>query len=387
MKILTEKYLKNLEEKILTENYSDLFDKVYSNFREEQSEFKTEIIEVGKIFYRARVGNDTMEAAIDDSNIISKIPYFGNNMDKPPARFVQGGRFNRQGVSYLYLADNIETCISEIHLQVGQICSIVQFKCIKEGKYLFIENKSEEALYDILTRPVHNGTKDYYLVTQFFSDIFKALGYDGLVFFSTQGIGKNIVCFKERHFKQVKYSEKMYRAKKISYEYEIVEEEYKKYTDYKKLLNSCNTDEDQKRENKYNYIQEKIQHEDSLILEAAKKNFNLDKNEKNFLDRLKEIDCKQNAYEFLGAFYFNQQNLKKGIQYFFEGLATFTNPTFELILKRMQSCVELEKQEQYQEESMKRRLKVIYEEIKQNYEKIRKERVEEILENLTELQS
>ena len=387
MKILTEKYLRNLEEKILTENYSDLFDKVYCNFREEQSEFKTEIIEVGKIFYRARVGNDIMEAAIDDSNIISKIPYFGNNMDKPPARFVQGGRFNRQGVSYLYLADNIETCISEIHLQVGQICSIVQFKCIKEGKYLFIENKSEEALYDILTRPVHNGTKDYYLVTQFFSDIFKALGYDGLVFFSTQGIGKNIVCFKERHFKQVKYSEKMYRAKKISYEYEIVEEEYKKYTDYKKLLNSCNTDEDQKRENKYNYIQEKIQHEDSLILEAAKKKFNLDKNEKNFLDRLKEIDCKQNAYEFLGAFYFNQQNLKKGIQYFFEGLATFTNPTFELILKRMQSCVELEKQEQYQEESMKRRLKVVYEEIKQNYEKIRKERVEEILENLTELQS
>ena len=138
MKILTENYLKSLEKEILTENYSDLFDKVYSDFRKEQSEFKTEIIEIGKIYYRARVGNDTMEAAIDDLNIISKIPYFGNNMDKPPARFVQGGRFNRQGVSYLYLADNVETCISEIHLQVGQICSIVQFKCIKEGKYLFI---------------------------------------------------------------------------------------------------------------------------------------------------------------------------------------------------------------------------------------------------------
>ena len=93
MKILTENYLKSLEKEILTENYSDLFDKVYSDFRKEQSEFKTEIIEIGKIYYRARVGNDTMEAAIDDLNIISKIPYFGNNMDKPPARFVQGGRF------------------------------------------------------------------------------------------------------------------------------------------------------------------------------------------------------------------------------------------------------------------------------------------------------
>ena len=388
MKILTEKYLESLKEEILTKNYSDIFDRVYSDFRKEQSEFKTEIIEVGKIYYRARVGNDTMEAAIDECNIISKIPYFGYNMDKPPARFVQGGRFNRQGVSYLYLADNIETCISEIHLQVGQICSIVQFKCVKEGKYLFIENESEEVLYDILTRPVHNGIKDYYLVTQFFSDIFKKLGYDGLTFFSTQGIGKNIVCFKEGYFEQVKYSEKMYRAKKISYEYEIVEEEYKKYPDYKKVLNPYNIDEEQKREDKYDYVQEKIQYEESLILEEAKKKFNLDRNEKNFLDRLKEIDCKQNAYEFLGAFYFNQQNLKKGTQYFFEGLITFcSHPTFETILKRIQLCTELEKREQYQEELMKKRLKIIYEEIKQNYEKIRKEGVEGILEKLNKLQS
>ena len=52
MKILTENYLKSLEKEILTENYSDLFDKVYSDFRKEQSEFKTEIIEIGKIYYR-----------------------------------------------------------------------------------------------------------------------------------------------------------------------------------------------------------------------------------------------------------------------------------------------------------------------------------------------
>ena len=34
----------------------------------------------------------------------------------------------------------------------------------------------------------------------------------------------------------------------------------KKYTDYKKLLNPSNTDEDQKREDKYDYVQEKIQY-------------------------------------------------------------------------------------------------------------------------------
>ncbi|RGI45537.1 hypothetical protein DXB52_12615 [Ruminococcus sp. OM04-4AA] len=60
-----------------------------------------------------------------------------------------------------------------------------------------IESNSEEILYDILTRPVHSDIKDYYLVTQFFSDIFKMLGYDGIVFFSTQGSGKNVVSFKK----------------------------------------------------------------------------------------------------------------------------------------------------------------------------------------------
>ena len=72
---------------------------------------------------------------------------------------------------------------------------------------------------------------------------------------STQGEGKNIVCFKEGNFEQIEYSEKMYRAKKISYEYEIVEEKYREYRDYKKLLNPCNTDEDQKRENKCEHVQ------------------------------------------------------------------------------------------------------------------------------------
>ena len=184
MEILTKEYFEELEKKILKENYSDFFGDILEDFKKEKDKFKTEIIDTGQIFYRARVGNGVIEAAIDDLDIKCKIPYFGSDMEKPPAKFVQGGRFNRQGVSYLYLADNIETCIAEIHLQVGQICSIVEFECVKKGNYVLIESNSEEILYDILTRPVHSDIKDYYLVTQFFSDIFKMLGYDGIVFFS-----------------------------------------------------------------------------------------------------------------------------------------------------------------------------------------------------------
>lgn len=44
---------------------------------------------------------------------------------------VNDGRFNRQGIFYLYLVDALETCLAEIYLQIGQnydflkICVIV----------------------------------------------------------------------------------------------------------------------------------------------------------------------------------------------------------------------------------------------------------------------
>ena len=385
MEILTKEYFEELEKKILKENYSDFFGDILEDFKKEKDKFKTEIIDTGQIFYRARVGNGVIEAAIDDLDIKCKIPYFGSDMEKPPAKFVQGGRFNRQGVSYLYLADNIETCIAEIHLQVGQICSIVEFECVKKGNYVLIESNSEEILYDILTRPVHSDIKDYYLVTQFFSDIFKMLGYDGIVFFSTQGSGKNVVSFKKDCFKLVKYSERMCKAKRISYEYELLEAEYKKYKDCKKLLMPGNISEEQKRESICEYIQEKINYEDELLQKVAEKEFQSDKDEKKFLDRISAIDNKQNAYEFLGAFYFNQQDLKKGMAYFLKAPFEHCSPRFEGILKRIQSCTQIENKELYQEESMKKELRIIFDELSQEHEKIRKKMEVDILKNLEEL--
>ena len=49
-----------------------------------------------------------------------------------PPVYTAGGRFNRQGISYLYLADTIETCLAEVHLQIGQNCSVGKFKCKQE---------------------------------------------------------------------------------------------------------------------------------------------------------------------------------------------------------------------------------------------------------------
>ena len=168
----------------------------------------------------------------------------------------------------------------EYHIYIWQIILLHAlqkfiFKCVKTGKYILVEKQDESneiaKLYDILTKPVHSGMREYYLITQFFADVFKKLGYDGMIFSSTQGDGKNVVCFKKDFFKLVKYSEKMYKAKKISYDYEVVDDGYKKYKDYRKLLGFGNISEDEKRESKYQYIEDKIKYEDEKIFEDAKK--------------------------------------------------------------------------------------------------------------------
>ena len=180
-----------------------------------------------------------------------------------------------------------------------------------------------------------------------FADVFKKIGYDGMIFFSTQGTGKNIVSFKKEHFKYVKYSEKMYKASKISYEYEMIEDEYKKYTDYQKYLGPGNISEDEKRESKYQYIQEKISYEDDRIFEEAKMKFNASNDTSEFIERMRQTTNIQKAYEYVGAFYLNKKELEEGVRYFFDGLSSFTIPKFQNVLKRIESCEWVEQRENY----------------------------------------
>lgn len=372
----------NVVNRILNDNYTDFFDSFCEEFKKNVNGLKEQCIDVGKKYYRARIGNDTLEAAIDDLDILSAIPYFGSDIEAPPSKFVHGGRFNREGISYLYLAENIETCIAEIHLQVGQICSIAQFECVTRGKYILVESQDKNneiaELYSILTKPVHSDIKEYYLVTQFFADIFKKLGYDGMIFFSTQGTGKNIVSFKKEYFKYVKYSEKMYKANKIFYEYESIEDEYKKYTDYRKYLGPGNISEDEKRESKYQYIQEKIRHEDDKIFEEAKKKFDASNDAPEFIEKMRKTTYVQKTYEYVGAFYLNENELENGIRYFFDGLSSFTIPNFQSVLKRIEACEWVQHRGNYKEASIIKKIKEICKKLEEEHNQLRNDLLERI---------
>ena len=233
-------------------------------------EFNKKIIKSGQKFYRGRIGHDTIRGAIDDCNQEFVVPYNCKDIEVAPSLYTSGGRFNRASTSYLYLATDIETCLAEVHLQVGQLCSIGEFECIEEIELINLSNFADDlelkAWYEIITQPVYDSIKYKYFITQFMSEVLMQFNSNGLFFKSVQSEGENIVCFKPDKFKLVKFSEKLYKADKIKYSFNEYEDTIRKYSerDDSYLLNPYNSNDDDENEKKFNYMEECIEHEKKM---------------------------------------------------------------------------------------------------------------------------
>lgn len=264
MKTIIEKF----EEDLKYNNPDKILDKYVEYLKE--MKFKTICIKKGTEFYRGRIGKKIVSGGVDDLNTYFSMPYYGEMIKTAPPLHTSGGRFNRAGTSYLYLATNLETCFAEVHLQVGQECSIGKFKCIEDIELIDLNDSSNDIelkiLYSIVTQPVHDEIAYKYLTTQFIADVLMKLNSNGLYFKSVQSNGDNIVCFKPDKFELVKYSEKLYRAKKIDYEYEMIEDTIREYAkrDDEHLINNLNTEVDEENEKQVEYLREWIENEKNL---------------------------------------------------------------------------------------------------------------------------
>lgn len=166
-------------------------------------------VSINQVLYRARVSDDLI--SIDE-------------MGAPPKAYASPGRANPKGISYLYLAENEETCISEVRPYNGCDIYVSDFIAKEERKVIdltsprksvsvipFSESDYVEVLSVIellesfssaLSMPVkpHLSELDY-LPTQFLCEYIKSLGtYDGIVFNSSFGKGVNYVFFDGDYF-------------------------------------------------------------------------------------------------------------------------------------------------------------------------------------------
>lgn len=164
--------------------------------------------------------------------------YKDSEIGAPPVKYATSGRVNKAGVSFLYLASDAETAISEVKPTPGQYASVGMFNNIRDLKVIDITMlkfyeivKCEEDITDleflleiqsIFDKHALPEEKNPYLITQFIAEQIRKMGYDGISFRSVVGNGINSVFFNPEDFKFVPGSDNLVRIDKMSFEYSTV---------------------------------------------------------------------------------------------------------------------------------------------------------------------
>ena len=165
-------------------------------------------------FYRARINNTDK-------------PYPISKMGKPPEKNTQNGRANPIGIPYLYVASTIETAISEIRGHKGEIIIIAEFQMKKnleladlrdpkntispfelndedELKLLYENMPYLTLLGNELAKPIIPRKANLeYLPSQYLCELFKHIGFHGIVYKSSISDGNNYVIFNDKRLKAV----------------------------------------------------------------------------------------------------------------------------------------------------------------------------------------
>jgi len=151
-----------------------------------------------------------------------------DKMGAPPAKVASAGRANPFGISYLYVASNERTAISEIRPHKDDFITIAEFELTEDLELVDLRDPKTRVipfrhfdedlellqskmglltmLGEELTKPV---SKDIayleYLSSQYVCEFIKSQGYDGVIYKSALGGGDNYAIFDESQLKPVSF--------------------------------------------------------------------------------------------------------------------------------------------------------------------------------------
>lgn len=167
-----------------------------------------ECVPCDSIFYRAR----------QDSSLNFDTIIIDKELSPPPPNHAQTNRMSPAGISYLYLASSVETAYKECGYKSGNIImakyfSKTELQIVDFSKNVYIGSASifsddydhDSRWYNDflkkfaveISKPVDKTKSDLtyeYTATQLIAEYIRALGYDGICFNSSTGIGKSY-CF------------------------------------------------------------------------------------------------------------------------------------------------------------------------------------------------
>jgi len=162
-------------------------------------------IKKGRIFFRCRVSD--------------KSGFSCEKMGNPPIELASSGRANPKGISYLYVADSLETSMYETRASLFDYVTVGEFKLTEDIKILNLQNPKDDPIYwseieeienyliyipfiqtlqKELSLPIRKRDQILdYIPTQYISEFIKSLGFDGVEYQSSlNSEGYNIAIFK-----------------------------------------------------------------------------------------------------------------------------------------------------------------------------------------------
>lgn len=166
-------------------------------------------IDVSTKFYRARINTSDQE-------------FCKKEMLKPPKNIVLNGRANPVGIPYLYIASTPQTAIAEVRPHKGETLTVAEFENSKVLELADLRNPKStispfsdielDIIYknmpfltllgNELSKPIIPRTTNLeYLSSQYLSEIFKHIGFHGIIYKSSVSDGNNYVIFDDSKFK------------------------------------------------------------------------------------------------------------------------------------------------------------------------------------------
>lgn len=226
------RYRKLLEK----ENYFILEDKFYELLKPHFKVLNT-TLHKGTRFIRAR-NNYKYKANPIHGNMGGEWhykPFTNNEISAPPPLITDQGRMNRAGVSFMYLATDRDTAISEIKPHPGQFISVGEFTNEKKLKvadfnsisiadFSMTDNSLENfvllnSINKLFSIPIPRSNQIKYSFTQFLADLIRKHGFDGIAYKSSVGDGINYVFFDAKSFQYVENSGSVFEIKSLKYKY------------------------------------------------------------------------------------------------------------------------------------------------------------------------
>lgn len=175
---------------IIQEPYKSFVDSIVKMIHEQFNS----IIPADSKLYRARINKTKFEMREDE-----KIPFPPDEMGPPPLHFAISGRINPDGIPYLYCAGDSDTAGAELrpwkgaYLTIGEIeikqdipIADLTLECKDSSWQLFFYDFAD--MFSIQWPPE---LKLNYLVTQYFSEHFKSVGFRGIKYKSEFNAGGN----------------------------------------------------------------------------------------------------------------------------------------------------------------------------------------------------